>query len=124
MSDFWRDYYRYLQVLTLAIFCYVLVFLIWQFVPPAQIANWPLPDCYLPFQAILFAGNFFFFTFLTQNRRFGLYLATIIYLWLFFKLQHFVFTLPLILAWAISSIGLFFLLCYNSKKSEEKKLSR
>ena len=115
MSNFIHGYYQYLQVLILAIFFYALVFLIWQLVPPAQIANWILPDLYLPLQALLFASNFFFFTFLTQNRRLGFYFALIIFSWLFLKLQHFVFTLPLILAWLMSSLSLLLLLCYNKK---------
>ncbi len=108
LIDFFAGYYQYLQILTLALFFYVLAIVIFRYAYPEQIANWFLPDLYLPLQLPLWAGNFFFFTFLTQNRRLGLWLSLIIFLWLFFRLQHFIFTLPLFLAWLTSASGLFF----------------
>lgn len=107
LIDFFAGYYQYLQVLTISLFFYALAGIIFRYAHPEQIANWLLPDLYLPLQLLLGAGNFFFFTFLTQNRRLGLWLSLIIFLWLFFRLQHFVFTLPLILAWLTSASVLF-----------------
>lgn len=105
--DFFAGYYQYLQVLTISLFFYALVIIIFRYAYPEQIAHWLLPDLYLPLQLLLGAGNFFFFTFATQNRRLGLWLSLIIFLWLFFRLQHFVFTLPLTLAWFTSASVLF-----------------
>lgn len=104
---FFAGYYQYLQVFTISLFFYALAVVIFRYAHPEQIANWLLPDLYLPLQLFLGLGNFFFFTFLTQNRRLGLWLSLIIFLWLFFRLQHFVFTLPLTLAWLTSTIVLF-----------------
>ena len=117
MSKFLAGYYTYLQILVIAIFFYALTFLIFRFVYPSSLANFFLPDLYLPLQLTLFAGNFFFFTFLTQNRRWGLWFSLIICLWLFFKLQHFVFTLPLTVAWIATSI---FLFCYLILMKKQK----
>lgn len=107
VRHFFAGYYQYLQIFIIAIFFYVLAFLLLRFVYPEQIANWLLPDFYLPLQLTLLGGNFFFFTFVTQNRRLGLWLALSIFLWLFFRLQHFVFTLPLTLGWLVT-VGLLF----------------
>lgn len=57
-------------------------------VRPELIENWPLPKTYLPFHLLLGLGNFFFFTFLTLKKRWGIFAALGIQ-WLFFlKLQN------------------------------------
>ncbi len=106
IKNFLIGYYQYLHILIVAGFFYALAGAIFYWVRPEQIANWPLPDMYLPMQMVLFGGNFFFFTFLSQNRRIGLWLALVILIGLFFQLQHFIFTLPLIFAWTVSGLAL------------------
>ncbi len=106
VKKFLLGYYQYLQTLVLAGFFYALVVIIWRFVLPEQIANWPLPDTYLPLQLPLLAGNFLFFTFLGQNRKFGLWVSLVIFAWLFWRLQHFIITWPLVVSWLTGSLFL------------------
>lgn len=105
-----HGYWRYLQVLTISVFFYVVVFLIMTRVQPAAIANIPLPDSYLLFQIPLFGGNFFFGSFLLQSKRLGLWLAITIGLILFFKLGRFAFTGGVIIFISVTSALLLFAL--------------
>jgi hypothetical protein len=84
-----KNYYHYLQVLTVSLFFFAIVFLIVTRISPSSIANIPLPDTYLLLQIPLFLGNFFFGTFLFQNKKLGLLFAVAIAVILFFKFQHF-----------------------------------
>lgn len=102
-QSFWRHYLAYLHILSLGVFFYILLCLLIKYIPPAKIAHWLYQDSYLPMQMLLFCGNFFFFTFLTQNRHLGLWLSMVCFQWLFFILAHFVLTPVLIFSLLISS---------------------
>ncbi len=119
MSKFRQQYFHFLPLLTAAIFFYALVFLLIKFVYPESIANFLLPDLYLPLQISLAIGNFFFFTFLTQDKFWGLWITLLIFLYLFFRLQHFVFTLPLIVAYLFTGLSLFYYLLVLIKKQKK-----
>ncbi len=98
LKKFFKNYLAYLQVLTLAIIFYLGTGVLLNYVEPKSIANWFWPDSYLPLQLLIFGGNFFLLTFLTQNRRLGLWGALTIATWLFFKLNHFIINVPAVLA--------------------------
>ena len=111
-SHFLLGYPRYFHLLTLAGFFYVSVWLIFSSVEPAFLANWPWPDGYLLIQVLLFAANYLVGTFIFQSRRAGAWLAASVATVLFFRLSHFLFTLPLVVtllaasfAWWIYFIG-------------------
>lgn len=106
-QQFFHRYLAYLHILSLGGFFYLLVWLLLTYIPPAKIAHWIYPDSYLPLQILLLAGNFFFFTFLTQNRHLGLWLSVVCFQWLFFILAHFVLTPVLIFSLLISSALLY-----------------
>jgi hypothetical protein len=108
--QFILGYSQYLQLLIIAAFLYLLTWLLVNYIAPETVADWFWPDSYLPFQILLGLGNFFGFTFITQSRRFGLWAAIVIATILFFKLAHFVITLPLGLGLIFWSIALLILL--------------
>lgn len=117
--SFWRHYLAYLHILSLGGFFYLLLFLLIKYIPPAKIAHWLYPDSYLPLQILLLGGNFFFFTFLTQNRHLGLWLSVVCFGWLFFILAHFVLTPILIFSLTISSGLLYVWLVILPTKSKQ-----
>ncbi len=118
-------YFYYLHLLIIAAFLYILIGLIWHYVSPASLAHWFWPDSYFIFQLLLFIANFFFFTFIFQNRRLGLWLALCIFSLLFFKFAHFAFTLALIFGLIVSFILLLLILwfypLYRQKKLNQSQ---
>lgn len=96
-----KKHTRFLPLLILAALCYTSVFLVVTRVQPEVIQNWLLPDSFLPFHLFLGLGNFFFFTFVTLRKRWGVFAALGIQWLLFLKLQG--FTLDL---WAWGSAAL------------------
>jgi hypothetical protein len=107
VKKFLIGYFNYLQVLILALFLYLLVWLLMHHVEPAALADWLWPDSFLVWQILFAAANFFTGTFIFQNRRLGAWLAGTLASIMFFKFSHFVFTLPLIIALITSSVLLF-----------------
>ncbi len=120
-------YFYYLHLLVIAFFIYILVGLIWHYLSPASLAHWFWPDSYFIFQLLFFIANFFFFTFIFQNRRLGLWLALSIFSLLFFKFAHFAFTFPLILGLVFSCALLLFIIwlypLYRQKKLNQPQSS-
>lgn len=110
VTNWLRGYWKYLQVFTISIFFYLIVFFIVTKVFPRTLANIPLADTYLLFQLPLFFGNFFFGTFLLQSKRLGLWLSTTIFIILFFKLGAFTFNAGLIIFITLVSVGTLFIL--------------
>jgi hypothetical protein len=115
VKKFLAGYFAYLQVLIFAGFCYLLVWLMINYLSPTVVADLLWPDSYLIFQAILFLGNFCGFTFLFQNKRLGFWAALTIFTWLFFKLSHFILTFPLVVGIILSSALLLFCLYFYPK---------
>lgn len=76
IKHFLLKYLNYIQVLILGGFFYLLSWLLINYIAPEKIAHLFWPDAYLPLQLLLWGGNFFTFTFLTQNKNYGLWLAT------------------------------------------------
>ena len=111
MKKFLIGYFNYLQVLILALFLYLLVWLLMHHVEPTVLADWGWPDSFLVWQILLAAANFFAGTFIFQNRRLGAWLAGTIATIMFFKFSQFEFSLPLIAALITSSLLLFIWLC-------------
>lgn len=121
IKHFLLKYLNYIQVLILGGFFYLLSWLLINYIAPEKIAHLFWPDAYLPLQLLLWGGNFFTFTFLTQNKNYGLWLAAVCFLWLFFILAHFALTLPLIIALLTSSTLLWiYLVLWPQKKPEAK----
>jgi hypothetical protein len=89
---------RFLPLLILAGLFYAGLFLLLTKVRPSQVKSWLLPNSYLPFHALLLPANFFFFTFLTLSKRWGVLISLMIQWLLFLKLQNFVLDL-----WAFGS---------------------
>jgi hypothetical protein len=98
VKNFLKGYFNYLQILVLAVFLYLLLWLLMHHVEPTALADWLWPDSYLAWQILLAAANFFAGTFIFQNRRLGAWLAGLGASVMFFKLSHFEFTFPLIIA--------------------------
>lgn len=72
---------------------------------PSQLANWPLPQAYLPFHLLLLMANFFTFSFLFLKTRRGMALATFIQGLLFLKLQNVEITVLVAVVWAALCFG-------------------
>ncbi|HEX9817364.1 MAG TPA: hypothetical protein VGA89_00490 [Patescibacteria group bacterium] len=80
---------QFLPLLLLASLFYGGVYLLVTQVSPNQVRNIVLSNSFLPFHAFLLPANFFFFTFLTLSKRWGLLVALAIQWLLFLKLQNF-----------------------------------
>ena len=116
-------YVQYLHLILCASFFYLLVGLIFRTVSPEEVANWGGPDMYLPIQALLFAGNFFTFTYLLQKYEAGLWAALSVWFYLFFRFGHFAWTLPVkiaVLAWT----AIWFCLLVIKKRPHDQKRER
>ncbi|MDR0463175.1 MAG: hypothetical protein LBG64_03075 [Pseudomonadales bacterium] len=108
VGEWFHGYWKYLQVLTISVFFYLIVFLILTRVAPQNIANIPFADTYFLFQLPLLMGNFFFFTFLFQSRRLGLWFALTVFLILFFRLGRFYFSTGLVIFISVTSVLILF----------------
>ena len=119
---FLLNYSHFLHLLSLALFFYLFVWLIFVHVPPALVANWIFPDSYLLVQALLAAGNFLAATFVCQSRFMGAWFALVAGTFLFFRFSHFLLTPPLVVTLIVASIcwWLWLFLWYNM--SHETKL--
>lgn len=121
IKRFLLNYLKFLPLLLITLFFYLLLYFIFQTIAPASLANWLYPDSYLLVQLLLGCGNFFLITFLTQDKKLGLWGALSIFLYLFFKLAHFVYTPILVLSFILTVILLFGWiyarpkLCYNHR---------
>ncbi|NCN82539.1 MAG: hypothetical protein GW947_01100 [Candidatus Pacebacteria bacterium] len=84
----WKKYIRtapfgLLGVISIAALLYILTK-----IPPAQIADMPLPNTYGPFLLASFFTSFCVLGYLLQSARKGLFIALILTLLLFLHLQH------------------------------------
>jgi hypothetical protein len=82
-----RGYFRHLPLLILAAPFYAGLYWLLTNVRPDQVKNWLLPNSYLPFHVLFFLGNFFFFTFLTLSKRWGIFIALALEWLIFLKFQ-------------------------------------
>ncbi|MBQ6450173.1 hypothetical protein IJJ08_04740 [bacterium] len=114
-----NGYYRTLPLLIFGLFFYALVWMITGRVAPASLANWLWTDSYLLFQLLLAAGNFFVFTYLCQSAAWGRWAALMGASVMFFKLGHFLLTLPLIISLSLLAIIYGYLLVFRHKKSDK-----
>lgn len=80
---------KYWPLLIMALFCYAGTVLLVTRVHPETIQHWVFPDSFLPFHILLFLSNFFFFTFLTVSKRWGVFLAISLQWLCILKLQNF-----------------------------------
>lgn len=93
--------FTYWPLLVLAAMFYAGTALLLTRLHPEAVRHWLFPDSFLPFHILLFLGNFFFFTFLTVRKRWGLFLALSFQWLLILKLQGF-----LLDGWALLSASL------------------
>lgn len=92
---------RFLPLFGVALVAYGGIFWLITRISPEQVRDWLFPGSFIPFHILLASGNFFFFTFVTLRKRWGVFAALGIQWLLFLKLQG--FTLDL---WAWGSAGL------------------
>lgn len=93
-----KRYFKHLPLLILAAPFYVGLILLVTRVHPEYVSDWLLPQSYLPLHLILFAGNFFLFTFLTLSKRWGIFIALSFEWLVFLKLQNVIIDF-----WAVGS---------------------
>ena len=91
-------HWRFLPLLIIAVAFYAGLYRLMRSVYPGQISDWLLPKSFIPFHLLLFFGNFFFFTFLTLSKRWGVFIALALEWLVFLKLQSVVLDV-----WALSS---------------------
>ena len=101
-------------------FCFFLTYLLMINVPPAVIANFPVPDVYLPLQLLVAAGCFLGATFLWQNRWRGLITMFFASGLLFLKLQKIQITPLVVLMWLLMCGVALSLSFVKLKKAREK----
>lgn len=82
----------HLPTFLLALLFYGITYFMVTTIHPIQIQNWLLVNTYLPFQIVLFLGNFFLFSFIFLKTRRGFLIATAIFLVIFLKLQGVIFS--------------------------------
>jgi len=92
----WGNYWRTSPLLIMGIFFYSLLWMLMQHVSPAALANWLFADSYLLVQLLLAGGNYCVLAYLTQSHAWGSWLTLVATSWLFFRLEHFLFTPPLV----------------------------
>jgi hypothetical protein len=89
---------KYWPLLAVALIGYVATVWLVTSIRPAFIQHWLFPDSFLPFHILFFFANFFFFTFLTVRKRWGLFIALTMQWLLLLKLQNFAMD-----GWAVGS---------------------
>lgn len=93
-ADLQSQFHKHLQyslALLLAILLYFILYQGMQYFYPEQIQNLGLPNSYFPFFALFFLANFLFFCFLFVKKRFAFFLACLLNVILFFKVQAIAF---------------------------------
>ena len=114
-----NGYYRTLPLLIFGLFFYALVWMLTGRVAPVTLANWLWTDSYLLLQLLLAAGNFFVFTYLCQSAAWGRWATLMGASVMFFKLGHFLLTLPLIIGLGLLAIVYWYLVVFRHKKSDK-----
>ncbi len=104
------DYLRYSICLLLALLGYYATYQLMLRTYPSQIQHFLWNNNYLPFTTLVFVSNFFFFTFVTLNQKWGFYLSTVVALILYWRLNQIEFDLPALVIIATTSAILFFLI--------------
>lgn len=120
IGELLAGYYRTSTLVIIAAFFYFVVWLLTLAAPPRLFANWLFADSYLLIQLLLFGGNFFLFTYITQNRHVGLWVAAVIWAVLFFHLAHFRLTFPLIFSLVLLAVIWWYLLVFRANRSPTK----
>ncbi len=82
-----RRYLKYTPIAVLAVVCWVIVGYLITTYPPAALANWLLPQSYLPLIGMVWCALFFSSAFLLLHTRRGILLATGIMLLLWMHLH-------------------------------------
>lgn len=82
-----KRYWLHLSALLMCLPFYGAVYYHLHFIHPEKIRHFLIPNSYLPLQAYLFIGNFFFFSFILLHSRRGLVMSCLLMTLLFFKLQ-------------------------------------
>ena len=114
-----NGYYRTLPLLIFGLFFYALVWMLTGRVAPATLANWLWTDSYLLLQLLLAAGNFFVFTYLCQSVAWGRWATLVVASVMFFKLGHFLLTLPLMIGLGFLAIVYWYLIVFRHKKNDK-----
>jgi hypothetical protein len=79
--------WRFWPLLLLGGLFYATTLTLMHYISPQLVQNWLWPNSYLPMQILVFAGNFFTFTFLTLHKKLGLALSLFCGSLLFLHLQ-------------------------------------
>jgi hypothetical protein len=89
LQQLFTSHLKFLPLLFIAGLFYAGVYWLVTQISPSQVRSILLPNSFLPFHALLLPANFFFFTFVTLSKRWGLLAALVIQWLLFLKLQNF-----------------------------------
>jgi hypothetical protein len=92
---------KYLPILIVSFIFYYGVYHIFVNVSPDSIANYLLPNTYLPLLVTFFLANFFLFTYIFLNKNFGLLISLFLTTLMFMRLQQVVFEIWWLLALAM-----------------------
>lgn len=82
-----KSRWRFWPLLVLGSLFYGATLTLMRYVSPASVQHWLWPHSYLPLQILVFAGNFFTFTFLTLHKKLSLALSLFCGSLLFLHLQ-------------------------------------
>jgi hypothetical protein len=82
-----KKYLRHLPLLLLSLPFYAGAYYIFNYIHPAQVQNFLIPNTYLPLQLVFFLGNFFLFSYIFLKTRRGFELSLLLSFALFLKLQ-------------------------------------
>lgn len=104
-----KKYLHYIFSLLIALFFYLLIYLLLTNIYPSQIQNFIFNNSYLPLFLLISIANFFFFTFLLLNKKHGFIIAFIIDLILYFRISHIYFNAASFLVIFFISLGLILL---------------
>lgn len=102
----YKKYLQYIFCLFVALIAYFLIYLLIKNVYPTQIQNFILKNSYSPLILLAFVANFFLFTFILLNKKYGLIIAFIINLIFYFRLNQINFDLAGLLIIFLISTGL------------------
>lgn len=91
-------YLRHLPTLLIGLIFSAVVYLIVTRVEPSSIKHAPLPNSYLPLLLAVFLACFFIFSFVLLNTRRGFFLALIVMIILFLRVQQVIFSPIVIIA--------------------------
>jgi hypothetical protein len=116
-----KKYLHYIFCLLIALFAYFLLYLLLSKVYPSQIQNFLFKNSYLPFLLLVFIANFFIFTFLSLNKRFGLIIAFLINFIIYFRISDINFDLISCLTILLIILVLFVLVFWEKIKKLIKK---